>query len=132
MTALRSSVRLRARIIPPNPEYELYKISQALLKFRFFRVKRLKKSLFRVLLVKFEVLGCFLFSFKVKNNQKMKNKFWQNFLKFRYFFQTLFMVTTFSLQTKYIWKICWVASFSIWLEVLKRQPWKVFAKSNKA
>jgi len=51
---------LRARIIPPNPEYELYKISQALLKFRFFRVKRLKKSLFRVLLVKFEVLGCFL------------------------------------------------------------------------
>ena len=57
---IASSVRLRARIIPPNPEYELYKISQALLKFRFFRVKRLKKSLFRVLLVKFEVLGCFL------------------------------------------------------------------------
>ena len=56
-----SSVRLRARIIPPNPEYELYKISQALLKFRFFRVKRLIKSLFRVFLVKFEVLGCFFY-----------------------------------------------------------------------
>ena len=55
-----SSVRLRARIIPPNPEYELYKISQALLKFRFFRVKRLIKLLFRVFLVKIEVLGCFL------------------------------------------------------------------------
>ena len=58
-TELGSSVRLRARIIPPNLEYELYKISQALLKFRFFRVKRLIKSLFRVFLVKFEVLGCF-------------------------------------------------------------------------
>ena len=33
---LRSSVSLRARIIPPNPVFELYKSSLALLKLRFF------------------------------------------------------------------------------------------------
>ena len=39
---LRSTVRLRARIIPPNPEFELYKISPTLLKLRFFWIKTYK------------------------------------------------------------------------------------------